>query len=121
VRVQSVGERATSRHFVFLVAAGDPPDRATRIGFVTTKKLGAAPVRNRIRRVCRECFRTWPELMPEGFDMVVIARGGAETLGLGEVRAEWARARPAILARCSAINAKRGKRGKRGKREEGTS
>jgi hypothetical protein len=45
--------------------------------------------------------------MPEGFDVVVIARAGAETLGLKDVRAEWARARPAILARCSTIAAKR--------------
>jgi ribonuclease P protein component len=108
VRVQKAGERTTSRHFVFLVAAGDPPNRPTRIGFVTTKKLGPAPMRNRIRRVCRECFRTWPELMPDGFDVVVIARAGAETLGLRDVRAEWARARPALLARCSAIASKIG-------------
>jgi len=96
--VQNVGVRVASKHFVFLVAVGE-----TRIGFVTTKKLGHAPTRNRIRRVCRECFRTWPEFLPEGFDVVVIARSGAEALGLAQVRAEWERVRPNLLGRCAGL------------------
>ena len=68
-----------------------------------TKKIGSSPERNRIKRVCRECFRTWPELVPDGVDLVVIARQGAAELGLATVRAEWESAWPALLKRCAAV------------------
>jgi ribonuclease P protein component len=58
---------------------------------VVTKKIGDAVTRNRIKRVCREAFRTWKDLVPEGVDLVVIAREGAGALGLAEVREEWQR------------------------------
>ena len=70
---------------------------------MVTKKVGNSPQRSRIKRVCREAFRTWPELVPDGIDLVVIARSGAAELGLEEVRAEWSRARPALLKRCAAV------------------
>jgi ribonuclease P protein component len=89
---------------VLLVAAREPrrgsaarkPGESTaaepgpaRLGIVVTKKIGNAVARNRVKRVCRECFRLWPEWLPNGVDLVVVARFGAETLGLAEVRAEW--------------------------------
>lgn len=111
LRVQAIGQRASSSHFVLLVAAREPPrdSRPTgyvgcsRVGFVVTKKIGNAVQRNRIKRVCRECFRLWPDLVPDGIDLVVIARSGADELGLAEVRAEWERARPVLLKRCAAV------------------
>jgi ribonuclease P protein component len=60
-----------------------------RLGLVVTKKIGNSPARNRVKRVCRECFRLWPDWLPDGVDLVVVARVGADTLGLAEVRAEW--------------------------------
>lgn len=109
VRVQTHGERATSPHFVLLVAArakveapGDPAP-PSRLGIVVTRKVGNATVRNRIKRLCRECFRLWPGFVPDGIDLVVIAREGAHELSLAQVRAEWARARPALLARCASV------------------
>jgi ribonuclease P protein component len=88
--VQTLARRVSTPHFVFLVAArdggaGQPP----RLGFIVTRKVGVAVVRNRIRRVCRECFRTWPGLLPDGVDLVVVARPGAEELGLEATRVEW--------------------------------
>jgi len=104
LRVQAVGQRASTAHFVLLVAAREPdPAGCSRVGFVVTKKVGNAVQRNRIKRVCRECFRMWPELVPDGIDLVVIARAGADELGLAEVRSEWERARPALLKRCTAV------------------
>jgi ribonuclease P protein component len=105
LRVQAIGERASTAHFVMLVAAREADGRhqAARVGFVVTKKIGNAVQRNRIKRVCRECFRTWPDLVPDGIDLVVIARGGAGELGLAAVRGEWERARPALLKRCAAV------------------
>ena len=110
LRVQAVGQRTSTTHFVLLVAAREspardaiPPGTCARVGFVVTRKVGNAVQRNRIKRVCRECFRTWPDLVPDGIDLVVIARSRADELGLAEVRAEWERARPSLLKRCAAV------------------
>ena len=104
LRVQAIGQRASSAHFVMLVAARDGARGAcTRLGIVVTRKIGNAVQRNRIKRVCRECFRAWPGFVPEGIDLVVIARGGASELGLAALRSEWERARPALLKRCTAV------------------
>jgi ribonuclease P protein component len=104
VRVQSHGERAMTPHFVLLVAASPPEARAhARLGVVATKKVGNAVARNRIKRVCRECFRLWPDLVPKGIDLVVIAKDGAQELGLAQVREEWKRARSRLLDRCHVV------------------
>jgi len=105
VRVQAVGQRATTPHFVLLVAAREPRGAGVagcaRLGIVVTRKIGNAVQRNRIKRVCRECFRLWPELVPDGIDLVVIARSGADELGLSDVRGEWERSLPVLRKRCA--------------------
>lgn len=92
VRAQRLGRRVATAHFVLLVSAqptdADPP-RAPRLGLVVSRKIGTAVRRNRIKRICRECFRTWPDLLPGGTDLVAIAKPGAEDLKLAHVRAEW--------------------------------
>ena len=79
-------------HFTLLVARqpdSRPSGALARIGLVVSTKVGSAVKRNRIKRVCRECFRTWPSLLPAGVDLVVIARPGAHELSSGQVHAEW--------------------------------
>jgi ribonuclease P protein component len=83
-------------HFTLLVAAQPPPPRPARLGMVVARKIGTAVRRNRVKRLCRECFRAWPKLLPDGVDLVVIAREGAHELALGDVRDEW-RAVEALL------------------------
>ncbi len=82
--------------------------RPPRIGFIVTRKVGIAVARNRIKRLCRECFRTWPGLLPDGVDLVVVARDGAETLGLAEVRAEWSGVSGLLRRRAEEALARRG-------------
>jgi len=108
VRIQSQGERATTPHFVLLVAAQRDPSVASRLGLVVTKKVGNSGVRSRVKRVCRECFRLWPDLVPKGIDLVVIARPGADELGLAGVKKEWERAHAKLLQRCAAVLEKAG-------------
>lgn len=102
LRVQSQGQRASTPHFTLLVAPSALPG-PSRLGIVVTKKIGNAVARNRVKRVCRECFRQWPEFVPEGIDLVVIAKEGAPELGLAAVREEWERARGTVLKRCQAV------------------
>ncbi len=60
-------------------------------------------MRNRIKRLCRECFRLWPGFVPDEIDLVVIAREGAADLTLAKVREEWSQARPSLLRRCEGV------------------
>jgi ribonuclease P protein component len=90
LRIQQDSRRVTCAHFVLLLAAQVAPAPApARLGMVVTKKVGNAVARNRIKRLCRECFRAWKDLLPDGVDLVVIAKNGADLMSLAEVRAEW--------------------------------
>lgn len=51
----------------------------TRLGIVTSKKLGTSVVRNRIRRLLRECYRLNKTSLGPGMDLVLIPRKGIPT------------------------------------------
>jgi ribonuclease P protein component len=113
-RIQSEGARVTTRHFVLLVAAGPDADAPSRLGLVVTRKVGSAVVRNRIKRVCREAFRLWPDLLPNGTDLVVIARAGAKVergavalaaVTLELVQREWADVASTLRRKAAAARA----------------
>ena len=100
LRVQGARRRVVSAHFYFLVEASPlGPEAPSRLGLVLTKKIGNAVARNRVKRLCRECFRRSPELLPSGVDLVVIARSGAPALTLGAVEAEWREAQALLWKR----------------------
>ncbi len=50
-----------------------------RAGFVTTRRLGGAVVRNRVRRYLREIVRRHQHELREGFWFVLVARHEATT------------------------------------------
>jgi ribonuclease P protein component len=98
VRIQSGGRRVTTRHLLLLVAApgaapaalaarrGAPSSLGVpRLGLVASRKVGGAVERNRAKRLVREAYRRFPELFPEGVDLVVILRAGAGSLDLADV------------------------------------
>jgi len=80
--------RVGTPHFALLLAAQRQPG-PSRLGLVVGRRIGGAVERNRVKRLCRECFRTLPDLVPGGVDLIVIARSGAPELDLGQVRGEW--------------------------------
>jgi ribonuclease P protein component len=95
-----------TRHFVLLVATSDGARKA-RLGLVASRRIGGAVARNRVKRLCRECFRWLADLLPDEIDLVVIAREGSDSMKLQEVRAEWEGAAPALRRQATEALARR--------------
>ena len=45
-----------------------------RVGISVSKKVGGSIVRNRVKRLIRECFRLNSDRLKSGFDLIYIAR-----------------------------------------------
>jgi len=69
------GQRLFSRHFIIVYARSG--HLVPRLGVTVTKKIGHAVARNRLKRVCREYFRTHRDQFATAFDVHVIARSGS--------------------------------------------
>jgi len=71
-----------------------------RAGFVTSKRIGSAVVRNRVRRRLREIVRKHQPNLPGNFWIVTIARPKAARATYRELEDEWLRLakRASILA-----------------------
>jgi len=88
LRAQAQGKRLHTRHFgvtLAPMAAGHP-----RLGLVATRRMGKAVRRNRIKRLLREFFRRHQTGLP-AFDLVIMAKKGAEALGYHQVEEELGR------------------------------
>jgi ribonuclease P protein component len=51
-----------------------PPEAVSRLGVVTSGKIGGAVVRNRARRLMRESFRLHQHELAQPLDLVLVAR-----------------------------------------------
>jgi ribonuclease P protein component len=96
-------EAQRSRHRVhtrsFLIVLSPRDDERTRLGITITKKVGNAVRRNRIKRCVREAFRQHRDLLPRGFDVVLVAKQGAQIAGTTQVVAEVTAASGALRKR----------------------
>ena len=62
-------------HHLFLILSVVPNGLShNRYGFVASKRLGKAVVRNRVRRLLREAVRDAHPSLVQGYDMAFIAR-----------------------------------------------
>src|SRR5690349_13327143 len=61
----------------------------SRAGFATSRVLGSAVARNRVRRRLREIVRQHQQKLRPGFWMVVIARSDAVRATYDELKGEW--------------------------------
>lgn len=75
-------------------------DEHFRLGLVTSKRVGGAVVRNRIRRRLREIIRKRQEQLRRGIWLVVIARPASARASTAQLEHEWLRLanRASILA-----------------------
>jgi len=85
-RASAVGARMRSPHFIVYLANNQLGRR--RLGITVSRKVGNAVVRNRVKRIVREYFRSARERLPDSRDYVVIARRGAGPMSLSEVGQE---------------------------------
>ena len=63
--------------------------KPTRIGLVTSKRVGGAVDRNKTRRRLREMIRAVLPSIAPGLDIVVVAKSSAASASFDELRAEW--------------------------------
>ena len=94
------GARAAS-HLIVVHAnrtdarAGEPP----RVGFVVSRQVGTAVVRNRVKRRLRAQVATRIDGIPAGHDLVVRANPPAATATSASLGADLDRLMPAALRR----------------------
>jgi ribonuclease P protein component len=66
-----------------------PADHLSRLGVVTSKRLGGAVVRNRYRRLMREAFRLHQTDLNRPVDLVLVARPSVVGKGFAEVEKDY--------------------------------
>jgi ribonuclease P protein component len=98
-RVKSEGTAHRGRTLVLGVLAREE-EKQFRVGLVTSKRIGGAVVRNRVRRRLRDIVRTQQGRLRRGFWFVVIARPAAARASYDALKDEWLRLaeRASILA-----------------------
>jgi ribonuclease P protein component len=98
-RVRSEGRTVRGELMMFGVMTGDDA-KWFRAGFVTSRRVGGAVVRNRIRRRLREIVRLHQRQLRQDLWLVTIARSGAARASCRQLRDEWLRLakRASILA-----------------------
>lgn len=99
------GRRGASESFVVVIAprsrstVTEPDENRRRLGVTVSKRVGNAVIRNRIKRCIREWFRHARERLPDGSDVVIIARRTARDLSGYEVAEVLDQMIPAARAR----------------------
>lgn len=87
--LQRQRQRRHSPYFVVVTAPARTPQ--SRLGITATRRFGNAVVRNRMKRLLREFFRTRQADIVPAQDIVIIPQTGAETLGFAQVAEELGR------------------------------
>lgn len=91
-RVRAKGRTFGGRYMVLSLLRLTPSDDQTqRFGFITSRKVGNAVVRNRVRRRLREIVRTHRPEIPSGIWLVIIARYTASSASYAALSEEWNR------------------------------
>ena len=91
IRAVKTGKRRTSKSFVVVITPKTDGEieksgvKRKRLGVTVSKRVGNAVTRNRVKRRIREWFRQARGRLPNGSDIVVIARQAARDLSGSEV------------------------------------
>ena len=92
-RVREQGRSWGGKFIVLGVLPDAPPDGngPARIGFITSKRVGGAVVRNTVRRRLREAVRATRPQLRAGCWLVIVARHTAAKADAAELGQEWLR------------------------------
>ncbi|NLM75797.1 MAG: ribonuclease P protein component [Clostridiaceae bacterium] len=85
-RVYTKGKYSASRNLVVYALPNNL--NAVRIGITTSKKIGNAVTRNRMRRLIRENLRIIDVQIKVGMDIVIVARKAEDTASFHTVKKE---------------------------------
>ena len=80
------GKSTDTEHFKVFICPNH--FKKQRLGITTSRRVGTAVKRNRIKRLLREFFRLHKACLPPSSDILFIAKPGADTLDYTELRAE---------------------------------
>jgi len=74
----------------FFIKVRDRQDsQPSRLGVITSRKVGPAVVRNKLRRLAREVFRLNQHVLPDGLDLLFIARPHLKHLTFQEIESRF--------------------------------
>jgi len=64
-------------------------DQPAKVGIITSRRVGGAVVRNKVRRRLREILKTCISQIPAGLLVVIIAKSTAAEVPFKQLQAEW--------------------------------
>lgn len=74
-KVYSEGRYYADRYLVIYIMKNH--SHLNKVGFSVSKKVGKSVVRNRIKRLMKECYRSLNGRIKTGYDIVFTARAGS--------------------------------------------
>ncbi len=91
-RMRADGRTFGGRYMVLSLVTLPPEESQTaRFGFITSRKVGDAVTRNRVRRRLKEIVRHQRARLPQGVWLVIIARYTASSASYDELQRDWRR------------------------------
>jgi ribonuclease P protein component len=108
IRLQRIGARFQSPHFVLYAGTLENEPERSRLGVTVSRRIGNAVIRNRVKRRVREIFRgRIRATLAPGTSIVVIARAGAGSLATNSIADELVAAARNLSGRVAGKTAER--------------
>lgn len=89
LRVKEAGRSLQGRFLTLGYLSDETLTEPFRLGFVTTKRLGGAVVRNRVRRRLRGVIHRTGHRIARPHWLVLVARSAAATASSAQLEKEW--------------------------------
>ena len=90
-RTRAKGQRFTSGCLILNIAER-PPGEQSRVGVITSRKIGGAVIRSRARRLLRETFRLHQHELARPVDLILVARNSIVGKKFADVERDFLKA-----------------------------